>query len=135
MLSWLNGRKTGVEVIFDGTFRRLLDVYQTDKQSSYKSLKRSSRLPYDVYIRMMRAEIGERLIDGCDGRDVARWFEAWSSPAIAGERRQVAKARMAIAVLRQHLLSVSCVASLVVRSSEPLSTPCGSRACHRGNSF
>jgi hypothetical protein len=35
MLSWLSGRKTGVDVIFDGTFRSLLDVYQTDKQSSY----------------------------------------------------------------------------------------------------
>jgi len=103
MLSWLNGRKTGVDVIFDGTFRGLLDVYQTDKQSSYHSLKRSSRLPYDVYIRMMRAEIGERLIDNCDGRDVARWFEAWSAPATPGGSRQVAKARMAIAVLKAAL--------------------------------
>ena len=66
-------------------------------------LKRSSRLPYDVYIRMMRAEIGERLIDNCDGRDVARWFEAWSAPAATGGSRQVAKARMAIAVLKAAL--------------------------------
>jgi integrase len=103
MLSWLSGRKTGTEVVFDGTFRSLLDVYQTDKQSSYQALKRSSRLPYDVYIRMMRAEIGERLIDNCDGRDVARWFEAWSAPATSGGSRQVAKARMAIAVLKAAL--------------------------------
>jgi Phage integrase family len=103
MLSWLNGRKTGVDIIFDGTFRSLLDVYQTDKQSSYHTLKRSSRLPYDVYVRMMRAEIGERLIDNCDGRDVARWFEAWSAPAVPGGSRQVAKARMAIAVLKAAL--------------------------------
>jgi hypothetical protein len=103
MLSWLNGRKTGVGVIFDGTFRSLLDVYETDKQSSYKLLKRSSRLPYDVYIRMMRAEIGERLIDNCDGRDVARWFEAWSAPAAPDKPRQVAKARMAISVLKAAL--------------------------------
>jgi hypothetical protein len=103
MLSWLSGRRTGVEVIFDGTFRSLLDVYQTDPQSSYQSLKRSSRLPYDVYIRMMRAEIGERLIDNCDGRDIARWFEAWSAPAIEGGRRQVARARMAVAVLKAAL--------------------------------
>jgi hypothetical protein len=52
---------------------------------------------------MMRAEIGERLIDNCDGRDVARWFEAWSAPAASGESRQVAKARMAIAVLKAAL--------------------------------
>jgi hypothetical protein len=103
MLSWLSGRKTGAELVFDGTFRSLLDVYQTDKQSSYQTLKRSSRLPYDVYIRMMRAEIGERLIDNCDGRDVARWFEAWSAPATPGGSRQVAKARMAIAVLKAAL--------------------------------
>jgi hypothetical protein len=103
MLSWLNGRKTGIDLVFDGTFLSLLDVYQTDKKSSYTSLKRSSRLPYDVYIRMMRAEIGERLIDACDGRDVARWFDAWSAPAAPGRPRQVAKARMAIAVLKAAL--------------------------------
>lgn len=122
MLSWLTGRKTGADVIFDGTFRSLLDVYQTDPQSSYHSLKRSSRLPYDVYIRMMRAEIGERLIDNCDGRDVARWFEAWSAPARQGASRQVAKARMAIAVLKAALTFGIMCRKRAVRSSARSST-------------
>lgn len=103
MLSWLSGKKTKVGYAFDGTFRSLLDLYQTDKESSYQSIKRSSRAPYDVYIRMMRAEIGERLIDACDGRDVSRWFKVWSKPALGKEKRQVAKARMAIAVLKAAL--------------------------------
>jgi len=103
MLSWMAGKKTKVGYGFDGTFRSLLDVYQTDPQSSYRKLKRSSRQPYDVYIRMMRAEIGERLIDACDGRDVDRWFAAWSAAPAEDQPRQVAKARMAIAVLKAAL--------------------------------
>jgi hypothetical protein len=103
MLSWLSGRKTMVGYAFDGTFRSLLDLYQTDRESSYFKLKRSSRQPYDVYIRMMRAEIGERLIDACDGRDVNRWFAAWAEPETKGGPRQVAKARMSIAVLKAAL--------------------------------
>ena len=103
MLSWLAGKKTKVGYAFDGTIRSLLDLYQTDKESSYHQLKRSSRIPYDVYLRMMRAEIGERLIDVCDGRDVKRWFKAWSAPAPGKTKRQIAKARMAIAVLKAAL--------------------------------
>lgn len=52
---------------------------------------------------MMRANIGERLIDACDGRDVNRWFAAWSEPPEGKTKRQVAKARMAIYVMKAAL--------------------------------
>ena len=45
MLSWMAGRFSNIDVQFDGTFRSLLDLYQTDKESSYQKLKRSSRIP------------------------------------------------------------------------------------------
>ena len=109
MLSWMKGKRSNVDPQFDGTFRSLFELYQTDKESDYHKLKRSSRKPYDIYLRMMTAEIGARLIDACDGRDVKRWFAAWSAPAEGSSKRMVAKARMAIGVLKSALaFGVSC---------------------------
>jgi hypothetical protein len=109
MLSWMKGKRSNVDPQFDGTFRSLFELYQTDKESDYRKLKRSSRRPYDVYLRMMTAEIGARLIDACDGRDVKRWFAAWSAPAEPDGKRQVAKARMAISVMKAALaFGINC---------------------------
>lgn len=49
---------------------------------------------------MMRQQIGQRMINDCDGRDLKRWFGAWSLDDAKDGKRQIAKARMAIAVLR-----------------------------------
>jgi hypothetical protein len=102
MLEWLsNGERRLIR--FDGTFLTLLDVYHSDPKSTYFKLKHSSRAPYDVYIRMMRAEIGKCRLDRTDGVDVLDWFEAWAAPAERGGPRQLAKAHMAIAVLKAAL--------------------------------
>ena len=99
MLEWIsNGERRPVP--FDGTFASLFDLYEKDPKSSFhKNLKHSSRKPYSVYLRMMRQEVGRCRIDRTNGLDVETWFDAW---AAAGEDgiRHVAKARMAIAVLK-----------------------------------
>lgn len=98
MLEWLsNGNRR--EVQFDGTFASLIDLYLTDPKSSFFQLKYASRQPYEVYSRMMRAEIGGCRLDRTDGRDVDTWFEFWADAA-EGEARHIAKARTAIAVLK-----------------------------------
>jgi integrase len=51
-------------------------------------------------MRMMRVQIGARHIDNCDGRDLKRWFTHWSTEDSKDGHPQIAKARMAIAVLR-----------------------------------
>jgi hypothetical protein len=102
MLEWLsNGERQAIR--FDGTFLTLLDIYHTDPKSTYFKLKHSSRGPYDVYIRMMRAEIGKCRLDRTDGVDLLDWFAAWAAPAAEGGKRQVAKARMALSVLKAAL--------------------------------
>ena len=97
MVSWLSGRR-GNTSAFDGTIRSLVDLYQSDPESPYqKRLTASSREPYDVYLRVLRKEVGERQIDRCDGRDVDRWHAAWS------EGGHLAKANMVIKVLKSAL--------------------------------
>ena len=102
MLSWVSGRR-GNSVAFDGTFKRLIQFYQTEPESNYHKLKPSTLKPYDVYARLITAEIGERRINACDGRDALRWFAAWSEPEKAGGKPTIPKARMAMAVLTSAL--------------------------------
>ncbi len=99
MLEWLSGRSDNAQP-FDGTITSLIAIYQTDPDSPYHNLKPSSRHPYDVYARMLTAEIGTRRIDHCDGRDARRWFRAWSAPEKEGARPRIAAARMAMNVLK-----------------------------------
>ncbi len=99
MLEWITvGERQGPR--FDGTFATLLDCYQSDPESSYFALKPASRHPYDIYLPMLRAEIGQCHIDRTDGTDLKRWFRFWSSPVAPKVKPTIAKARMAIAVIK-----------------------------------
>lgn len=102
MLAWMSGRK-GRVAEFDGTIKSLIQQYLHDPESGYRKLKASSRHGYDIYAAMIQATIGARRIEDCDGRDVNRWFAAWSEPSAKGQPRQIAKARFAIAVLKSAL--------------------------------
>lgn len=99
MDEWLaNGSPNSIR--FNGTFGSLLDLYQTDPESSYHALKASSRHPYDVYLPLLKAEIGNCQIDATDGRDLKRWFAFWSEPAKKGGKPKTAKAVMIISILK-----------------------------------
>jgi hypothetical protein len=102
MRQWLNGINKS-EPYYDGTISSLLNVYQLDSESPYNALKPSSRHPYDVYIRMLIMEVGSRQVTAVDGRDIRRWFTAWSQPDREGGKRKIAAARMAITVLKTAL--------------------------------
>jgi hypothetical protein len=93
MHSWLSGRRGNAKV-FDGTIRSLVDLYQTDPESPYRGLPASTHEPYDVYLRVLRKEVGERQIDRCDARDVKRWFAFWTDGG------HLAKGKMIVAVLK-----------------------------------
>lgn len=102
MREWLAGR-TGNDPVFDGTIASLLRVYQIDPESTYHKLKPSSRHPYEVYARLLTLEVGQRRIDKIDGRDLRRWFAAWSAPTKDGGKPKIAAARMAMTVLKAAL--------------------------------
>ena len=102
MLAWVSGRK-GRITEFDGTIRSLIEIWQSDPESPYHKLKSSTKKPYDVYARMVIMEVGSKLIDDVDGRDVKRWFNAWAEPKNPSEPLQIPKARTAIAVIKSAL--------------------------------
>jgi hypothetical protein len=94
MLRWISGDR-GAPPRFDGTFKSLLDIYQTDPESTYNTkIKKHTAQSYATYLRKMTDHIGARRLDECDGRDVRRWFKQWKEASGLGA------ARMALAVLK-----------------------------------
>lgn len=117
MTEWLAGsRDLKKKVRFDGTFRTLLDLYETHPKSSFQKIKPASRHVYLSYVGMMRLEIGDCRVDQTDGTEIETWFEYWADHARprgrksrgghsdrakpADGKRHIAKARTAIAVLK-----------------------------------
>jgi hypothetical protein len=96
MLRWLSGdRGSSVAKRFDGTFKSLLDIYETDPESTYNvKIKKHTARSFAVYIRKMIDHIGALQVDATDGRDVKRWFKLWKDTSGLGA------ARMALAVLK-----------------------------------
>jgi len=93
MLRWVSGDRGNPQTRFDGTFKTLLEMYQTDSESTYRKVKPHTAQSYSVYLRKMIDHIGARKIDECDGRDVRRWFKQWRESGLGA-------ARMALAVLK-----------------------------------
>ena len=96
---WLrNGRREAIA--YDGTFATLLKMYETNPKSSFFKLKPGSLHPYKVYLRMLYPQIGHCHLDHTSGLDLQDWFAAWTVPEKDGAKRTVAKARMAMCVIR-----------------------------------
>jgi hypothetical protein len=91
---WLSGRRDR-DLIFDGTVASLIRFYQTETNSGYHKLEPATRVPYDVYLRMIHETVGQRRIDMLDGRDLQRWHAEWSSPSANGRPRIAAARKLA----------------------------------------
>ncbi len=98
MKEWL-GQSAGPQISFDGTFRTLLELYETDPDSSFHDLKPGVQRTYLVYIRRLRAHIGELRLDQCSGADAKRWFKEWRFDPDTG-RERLARANMIWSVLK-----------------------------------
>ena len=89
---------------FDGTFKFLLELYQSDAKSPFNTgIKPGTRKPYSIYLGKLIRHIGHLHLDRCDGRDVMDWFAQWrvgsKTKRYPDGKDQLAAARMALAVL------------------------------------
>jgi hypothetical protein len=83
---------------FNGTFRDLLDRYQSQPKSTFHELKPHVQRSYLVYLRKMIRNIGPLRLNACNGLDVRDWFAEWRV-GVDG-RDQLAAANMALSVLK-----------------------------------
>ncbi len=95
---WLAGDRAPNH--FDGSFRSLFRLYETDPESTYHKLKPSSRKPYGVYLRKLYDHIGECQISATDGRDLKRWHALWASAPEPGRAPRIAAGHMCVAIIK-----------------------------------
>ena len=88
---------------FDGTLGALLAIYQTHEESPYRTLKRSSRIPYDHYLAKLQAAYGALRLDRLTGLDFKRWHKDWRAPKVEGGKELLGAAAMALSVLKAAL--------------------------------
>jgi hypothetical protein len=106
MLMWLSGKKEAAKH-FNGTFRSVINLYETDPQSNYNAkIKPGVRETYGVYIKRLIAHIGDLRIDHQDGRDLKRWFAVWRT---SEDGDHLPRAKMVLAVLKAAIsFGVAC---------------------------
>lgn len=98
LLLWRMGGTT-IKGRFDGSFRALFELYQTDEESPLHTLKPGTVKIYTIYMAQLIADHGNVAIEDeeTDGRMVKRWFRAWRS---AKDRDQLSVALMKLAILK-----------------------------------
>lgn len=78
MLVWGRGSGPKAQGLFDGTVRSLIQLYQTDKDSSYQELLYASRVNADSRCRLIDKDHGATLISDIEPRTIKDWWRAWS---------------------------------------------------------
>lgn len=99
---WLSGKLRN-RADYDGTFSSLFMRYEKHPESSFQSLKASSRHAYISYLKMLDAVIGKRRVTAVTGIDVLGWYKRWKAPNEPGGREKIAAAAMTMNVLKAAL--------------------------------
>lgn len=79
MLEWKRGGTTPETPNYDGTLRRLIQLYQTDADSPYRKLRYQTRLNYDNLTGRLERQHGDALIADIKARIMLRWYEGWTA--------------------------------------------------------
>lgn len=75
MLAWSRRQKDGTlqAVALDGTVAALVDAFKTDPDSPFHEKRFATRQHYDTLARILRDELGDRLLEDLTGRDILHW--------------------------------------------------------------
>lgn len=99
MLLWRSGHRRDA-MVFDGTIKSLLEIYEMHPDSSFQKIKPATRRPYTFYMKRLHGHIGARRVDAIDGSDIISWHKVWSAPNEDGGAEKLAAAAMARSVLK-----------------------------------
>jgi len=105
MLLWANGGiKNDPGSIFDGTFKSLSRLYQTDQDSPYSKLRYDVQVQYARKLRIIEVTIGDVRVLVVTFRDIKRWFGEFAEPDEPGDAKKNATAKVLLKILKQILL-------------------------------
>jgi hypothetical protein len=103
MLAWARGDHPEAAAIYDGSLRRLAQLYETDENSPYRDLKQATARTYSKMLRLLLMRVGEVYVDELTGADVRRWFRHMSEPTSEGDRPRYGYAGLMISILKSVL--------------------------------
>lgn len=86
MLMWAHGGPLDGPVQFDGSLRRLIRSYQTNKYSNFPKLRYQSRQYYTVLMRVIEREHGSVDVQEIKGPTLHDWHEGWQSRGVTMSR-------------------------------------------------
>lgn len=93
MRVWALGGVVSVGV-FSGTFSSLIECYQTDRDSNFRSLRYCTRKYYGDLMKRIKTDHGDELVADFRARQSRRWHDEWSADG------KVAMAHALIGMLR-----------------------------------
>jgi hypothetical protein len=77
MLAWGRG-EVGQVLGFTGTFKSLIECYQTDPDSTYHKLRYQTRFNSASLLRRLMVQHGDEELSIINARALLRWHEGWS---------------------------------------------------------
>lgn len=97
---WLNDRGAGKPKEFDGTLGSLIDVYRSTAESPYFEIKSNTRIMYDESLDLLKARVGDQLLEDLTGIEIRRWYNNFKAPVEPGKPERVRRAYKAMQLLR-----------------------------------
>lgn len=88
MLAWLRDGGAPRAGAFDGTFRSLIRIYQTERSSPFHDLKERSREFYLYGLKLLDQTIGSARVDAVNGADVRRLYQDLRVPKPLTEKQR-----------------------------------------------
>jgi hypothetical protein len=77
MLAWGRG-EVGQVLGFTGTFKSLIECYQTDPDSTYHKLRYQTRFNSASLLRRLMVQHGDEELSAINARALLRWHEGWA---------------------------------------------------------
>jgi hypothetical protein len=73
MLSWAKSPELPQAIALDGTVAALVDAFKSDPDSPFHEKRYATRVHYEILARLVRVELGERMLADITGRDLLHW--------------------------------------------------------------
>lgn len=101
MEEWLATGGAPRRPVYDGTLKSLIALYQTGRESPYRSVSPNTQRGYDDWCRTLERAFGARRIDRLRGSDLRRWYVTLAQPTSESGRPRL---RLASACVRSMMM-------------------------------
>ncbi len=107
LYAWIDARKKGgplpaSQLRYDGTVASACDFFVNHELSPFNvSMKFNSQATCRSSLRLIKAEVGQRLMRNVTVPDCKRWYANWRAPYFEGDREHTKRAHDALTTFRQ----------------------------------